>query len=969
MALTPEDSDKLRKQLQEIERLSSLLNKNINTASLQNLEQSADQIRAIFAALNDEFNDFTGDIGYAANGFKKLVQEITNSNIGVKETTKAFNKLSSIAERIQSYQKGFSDLTTKDVKKLREQFNIEKQRLENAQDILKDKKDLLEAETANLTIQRNIAIQAGRAAQAAGDRTAHSMAISQARSLENRIRRIGVEYNKASGALAANTALLEEQDVLLKGLDTTIKQTNEDLKNQNQLLGLGGAIIGGLQEGLNKLGFGGLARQLGIDEANEKMKAFSKRIVDDRKKELALMADIAEANVNNYTIEELRNGVGGDILRKKQQELDTLNAVNSKYEGINGKIAVLKEGVFSMGEALIENLTDPLTLATFAVTQLVDALKSVDTGAGQMAKDLNLSYTEASGLRDELNTIANLSMDSAINTQGLQESYTAISKTLGVNADINKEDLETFTKLREQAGYTNEELIAINKISMGTGKSVEDTVSGFFAGAKALSTQKGVAINVKQLLKETANVSNAIKLSLGGSTEALGKAAAQAKAVGMNLEQADRIASSLLNFEDSISAELEAELLTGKNINLEKARLAAINGDIGTVAEEINKQLGGSAEFTKMNRLQQEAMAKAVGMTREELANSLVEQEALQRTGFKTAEAAKARYEELRKTMSAEEAAAALGDEELAKQYEQQSVQEKFNQTVEKLKEIFVSAATALMPVFDIFVDIFKVVGAIAGPIGQIVKWTIELGKVLAPIYGIYKAIQAIQTAQLYIALSKRDVELFGLDTIKKELVVKEGMSLQDKLQLGYRRVILFLANSEYRTEVLTNIQKSIGNKLTKLGNLFKKGGLIYDIGSAAVSAISATMSFLGKFLGPFAIPAAIAAGALVAGAAYKYLPGLKDGGTVVGDGSVMVGEQGPEVLSLKPGATVTPLSKVNAASERGTSDTAILNEIRNLLQQIASSPGVVELDGTLVGKVLTPLINTENLTTSVKTQ
>jgi hypothetical protein len=45
------------------------------------------------------------------------------------------------------------------------------------------------------------------------------------------------------------------------------------------------------------------------------------------------------------------------------------------------------------------------------------------------------------------------------------------------------------------------------------------------------------------------------------------------------------------------------------------------------------------------------------------------------------------------------------------------------------------------------------------------------------------------------------------------------------------------------------------------------------------------------------------------------------------------------------------------------------MQAIKNLLQQIASSPGTVELDGTLVGKVLTPLINTENLTTSVKTQ
>ena len=52
---------------------------------------------------------------------------------------------------------------------------------------------------------------------------------------------------------------------------------------------------------------------------------------------------------------------------------------------------------------------------------------------------------------------------------------------------------------------------------------------------------------------------------------------------------------------------------------------------------------------------------------------------------------AKAKYEELRKTMTAEEAAAALGDAELAKQYEQQSNAEKFAQTMEHVKEIFVS--------------------------------------------------------------------------------------------------------------------------------------------------------------------------------------------------------------------------------------------------------------------------------------
>lgn len=228
MALSPQEAAELRKQLQEIERLSRLLNKNIDTTSLQDIERQAGNIRAIFANLTDEFEDLTGEIGYATAGFKKLVQEITNSNIGVKETTKSFNKLSSIAERIQSYQKGYSDLTSKDIKKLKEQFDVEKQRLFNTQDILKDKKALLEAEKQNLAIQRNAAITAARAAQARNDRAGMSMAISQARSLENRIRKVNSEYDKTSSSINANNALLAEQDILLQGLEQSIGRTNDE---------------------------------------------------------------------------------------------------------------------------------------------------------------------------------------------------------------------------------------------------------------------------------------------------------------------------------------------------------------------------------------------------------------------------------------------------------------------------------------------------------------------------------------------------------------------------------------------------------------------------------------------------------------------------------------------------------------------------------------------------------------------
>jgi hypothetical protein len=374
------------------------------------------------------------------------------------------------------------------------------------------------------------------------------------------------------------------------------------------------------------------------------------------------------------------------------------------------------------------------------------------------------------GLGDLLNVTprriryGKIPMPSTTHFGGAGQQFESIDKLKELES-INEKDLEIFTKLREQAGFTNEELVSIQKLSLVTGKNIEDTTKEFLGGAEALSAQKGLAINVKQLLKETSNISNAIKLSIGGGAKGLAEAAVKAKEFGINLEQADKIANSLLEFESSISSELEAELLTGKQLNLETARLAALNGDIGKVAEEINSQIGGSAEFTKMNRIQQEAYARAVGMSREELANSLVEQEGLQKIGVKTAAQAKEKYDNLRKTMSAEEASAALGDDALARQYEQQSIQEKFNQSVEKLKDIFVSIADPVLqivkPLADLVSTILPAINFLLSPliegfslIGQLVSGFVNGLKEGQPVMvGLAAALTALLAPTIMTAI------------------------------------------------------------------------------------------------------------------------------------------------------------------------------------------------------------------------
>ena len=59
---------------------------------------------------------------------------------------------------------------------------------------------------------------------------------------------------------------------------------------------------------------------------------------------------------------------------------------------------------------------------------------------------------------------------------------------------------------------------------------------------------------------------------------------------------------------------MEAEVLLGKNLNLNKARELSLAGDLEGLQKEILKNVGSEAEFNAMNVVQRQALAKALGM-------------------------------------------------------------------------------------------------------------------------------------------------------------------------------------------------------------------------------------------------------------------------------------------------------------------------------------------------------------------
>ena len=402
-------------------------------------------------------------------------------------------------------------------------------------------------------------------------------------------------------------------------------------------------------------------------------------------------------------LEGLLNNLGaGDIASKLgfedakiQTETFALNAKNGTNSfQLGGKY------VATLGKNLLKSL-GPLALITSFVKGLLDANEQT---VG-LQKSMLLTSKGAVDFRQNLATAANLSANINVTSTKLLETFNSINDQFGFIARFSEETLVNTTRLTEQVGLSAEAANALAGLTEIQGVNAENLYESVVGTTLELQKQSGVQIDQRKILEEIGKVTGSVRANLGSNPIAIAKAIQKAREFGTTLEQVAATTESLLNFESSIEAELQAELLLGKNINLERARAAALAGDQVTLAEELRKEAGSFAEFSAMNVIQQNALAEALGMNKDQLADTLYQQE-LQ---LKGAERVRAEL-------------AATGQEDAVRALDAQTAQDKFNKTMEKLQSIVVDVATAFMPILE-------VVGSIASAIGHVIK-------ILSPMIG-----------------------------------------------------------------------------------------------------------------------------------------------------------------------------------------------------------------------------------------
>lgn len=286
---------------------------------------------------------------------------------------------------------------------------------------------------------------------------------------------------------------------------------------------------------------------------------------------------------------------------------------------------------------------------------------SVDIG-----KNLGYGADNANRMTNEMVRMARSSDNINVTLANAAEAMNQLNEATGFVAEYSRDTLETQIMLTKQFGLTGEEAANIYKFSVLTGKSASQVDKAMTRAFVATRNALKVGVPFKGTIAEASKVSGELASSLKNNPELIVKAVVQAKAFGTTLEKVKQQGDALLDFESSLENELKAELLTGEQLNLERARAAALAGDQVALAKELNSQGMTLAKFEKMNVLGRRAYAQALGLSSDELADQLRKQKLAVESGKSLAQ---------------------LTEEEAEEAKKRQDIQTKFNQGIDKLKD------------------------------------------------------------------------------------------------------------------------------------------------------------------------------------------------------------------------------------------------------------------------------------------
>jgi len=353
-----------------------------------------------------------------------------------------------------------------------------------------------------------------------------------------------------------------------------------------------------------------------------------------------------QATATNAVTKELFK-TGKGLTQEKIRQL----GLEEELGGLAGSAAAATAKKLGLDKKILEANNATLVAIKETANVLGDlAIKTIGVSLVNNFFKLSTAQTEFRRLTGETaDNFTNLN-DQLVSSIDSIKTLTSLTEKFGFNANnaFSQINVQEAAELEVLMGLSADEAAQLAYFAQATGNNLNTVVTN-------INDSTDGAISVKKVLQDVGNISQSIAITFGDNLELLGKTAAQARLLGLNLQQVDKIAEGLLDIEQSLTAEFEAEVIAGQQLNLERARYFALTNDLVSLTEEIGRNEEVISIFAGNNRIAQEAIAASLNLSRDEVAKMVNDQRIL--SGMTAEEREQTRLDE-KKRLSAQESLA-----------------------------------------------------------------------------------------------------------------------------------------------------------------------------------------------------------------------------------------------------------------------------------------------------------------------
>ncbi len=399
-----------------------------------------------------------------------------------------------------------------------------------------------------------------------------------------------------------------------------------------------------------------------------------------------------------------------DAERVQKRMKETAEEGGSKWKVLGSGIKATFEGIgMSLFSPLkLLGLMGGLLSSAFSIIMaIVKLVLEFEQKTFEIAQNLGISVAQASRLRDTFRGLAMSSRNWGLSSEEIAKSYGEMNEQLGFMGPANRDFAETATKISKRIGASAESMAALATAGALTNKSFTQAYAQAIGAAKVAGARNKIALTERQILNEIAKTSSNVLINFKGNIPALAEAIVRAKKLGTTLEQVLKTGDSMLDFESSIRKEFEAEVLLGKDLNLNKARDLFLNNKTVEAMEELNAQGLTMAEWEGSNAIARQSYADLLGRSTEELSKQFVLQKQAEQLGAKEGESLAQTHKRLLATVEGREKLRKVMGQEALANLEAASHAEALEKTIANIKEQF--AAMVQGPVLQL--------------VGQVTTW------------------------------------------------------------------------------------------------------------------------------------------------------------------------------------------------------------------------------------------------------